>query len=80
VCVQFALVLAINFAWAIWLGPLIYGCHFPSLNDALLLAGWVLAVAIAAEAYRPALRRERLPRQRHRARRPGDGGPGSGAR
>jgi signal transduction histidine kinase len=52
------LALVINFAWAIWLAPLIYGYHFPSLNDALLLAGWVLAVAIAAEAYR--FRTERL--------------------
>jgi signal transduction histidine kinase len=46
------LVLAINFAWAIWLAPLIYGYAIPPANDALLLAGWVLAVAIAAEAYR----------------------------
>jgi signal transduction histidine kinase len=52
------LALAINFAWAIWLAPLIYGYRFPSFNDALLLAGWVLAVAIAAEAYR--LRAERV--------------------
>jgi len=46
------LVLAINFAWAIWLAPLVYGYPIPPVNDALLLAGWVLAVAIAAEAYR----------------------------
>src|SRR6516164_9731468 len=43
--------LAIDFA-AIWLFPLIYGDTNPPVNDALLLAGWVLAVAIAAEAYR----------------------------
>ena len=46
------LALAINFVWFIWLAPLIYGYPIPPLNDALLLAGWVLAVAIAAEAYR----------------------------
>jgi signal transduction histidine kinase len=46
------LALVINFAWAIWLAPLIYGYRIPPGNDALLLAGWVLAVAIAAEAYR----------------------------
>jgi signal transduction histidine kinase len=46
------LVLAIHFAWTIWLDPLIYGDTNPPVNDALLLAGWVLAVAIAAEAYR----------------------------
>jgi signal transduction histidine kinase len=46
------LVLAIHFAWTIWLDPLIYGDAYPPANDALLLAGWVLAVAIAAEAYR----------------------------
>ncbi len=46
------LALAINFVWIIWLAPLIYGYANPPLNDALLLAGWALAVAIAAEAYR----------------------------
>jgi signal transduction histidine kinase len=46
------LALAVNFVWFIWLAPLSYGYSNPSLNDALLLAGWVLAVAIAAEAYR----------------------------
>jgi len=46
------LALAINFAWEIWLAPLVYRYANPSLKDALLLAGWVLAVAIAAEAYR----------------------------
>ena len=33
------LVLAINFAWAIWLAPLVYGYPIPPVNDALLLAG-----------------------------------------
>jgi signal transduction histidine kinase len=46
------LALAVNFMWVIWLAPLIYGYANPPLNDALLLAGWVLAVAMAAEAYR----------------------------
>jgi signal transduction histidine kinase len=45
------LVLAIHFAWTIWFDPLIYRDTNPPV-DALLLAGWVLAVAIAAEAYR----------------------------
>ena len=52
------LALALNFAWTIWLAPLIYGYANPSLNDALLLAGWVVAVAIAAEATR--IRAERV--------------------
>jgi signal transduction histidine kinase len=46
------LVLAIHFAWTIWLAPLIYGYANPSLNDALLLAGWTVALVIAAEATR----------------------------
>ena len=46
------LVLAICFAWTIWLAPLIYGYVNPPVTDALLLAGWTVAVAIAAEAYR----------------------------
>jgi signal transduction histidine kinase len=46
------LALAVNFVWVIWLAPLIYGYANPPLNDALLLAGWVLAVAMAAQAYR----------------------------
>jgi signal transduction histidine kinase len=46
------LALAINFVWVIWLAPLIYGYANPPLSDALLLAGWVLAVAMAAAAYR----------------------------
>jgi signal transduction histidine kinase len=51
------LVQAIHFVWTIWLAPLVYGYANPPVNDALLLAGWVLAVVIAAEAYR--LRAER---------------------
>ncbi len=43
--------LAFSFVWTIWLAPLAYGDRIPSLNDALLLAGW-LVVAIAAEATR----------------------------
>src|SRR6516162_7354206 len=39
-------------AWTIWLAPLVYGYTIPPANDALLLAGWTVAVAIAAEAYR----------------------------
>src|SRR6516162_4896408 len=52
------LALAICFTWAIWLAPLIYGYAIPASNDALMLAGWTVAVAIAAEAYR--LRAERV--------------------
>ena len=46
------LALAFSFVWTIWLAPLAYGDRIPSLNDALLLAGWLLVVAIAAEATR----------------------------
>ena len=46
------LALAIDFAAAIWLAPLIFDYPYPPLNDTLLLAGWTLAVAIAAEATR----------------------------
>jgi len=45
------LALALTFVWTIWLAPLIYGYVVPT-NDALALAGWLLAVAIAAEATR----------------------------
>src|SRR5215469_1004360 len=45
------LALAIDFA-AIWLFPLIFDYPNPPVNDALLLAGWLLALVIAAEAYR----------------------------
>jgi signal transduction histidine kinase len=46
------LALALSFVWTIWLAPLAYGYAVPPANDALLLAGWVVAVAIAAEATR----------------------------
>jgi signal transduction histidine kinase len=46
------LVLASAFVWTIWLAPVAYGYRIPPLNDMLLLAGWVLALAIAAEATR----------------------------
>jgi len=46
------LLLALSFVWVIWLAPLVYGYAVPPANDALLLAGWLLAVAIAAEATR----------------------------
>jgi signal transduction histidine kinase len=51
------LALALTFVWTIWLAPLAYGYAVPA-NDALLLAGWLLAVAIAAEAAR--IRAERV--------------------
>jgi signal transduction histidine kinase len=51
------LALALTFVWTIWLAPLIYGYAVPA-NDALALAGWLLAVAIAAEATR--IRAERV--------------------
>jgi len=44
--------LALNYAWIIWLAPLADDYPVPPANDALLLAGWLLAVAIAAEATR----------------------------
>ncbi|HEX6512197.1 MAG TPA: hypothetical protein VF157_07865, partial [Chloroflexota bacterium] len=40
------LALASSFVWAIWLYPLAYEDRIPSVNDALLLAGWLLVVAI----------------------------------
>jgi signal transduction histidine kinase len=46
------LALVLSFIWVIWLAPLVYGYVVPPANDALLLAGWMLAVAIAAEATR----------------------------
>jgi signal transduction histidine kinase len=51
------LALALTFVWTIWLAPLIYRYAVPA-NDALALAGWLLAVAIAAEATR--IRAERV--------------------
>ena len=52
------LVLALAFIWTIWLAPLAYEYKIPPANDALALAGWLLAVAIAAEATR--IRAERV--------------------
>jgi len=46
------LALALTFAWTIWLAPFAYHYKVPPANDALALAGWQLAVAIAAEATR----------------------------
>ena len=51
------LVLALAFVWDIWLAPLAYGYGVPPANDALLLAGWLVALAIAAEATRIAAER-----------------------
>jgi len=45
------LALALTYVWTIWLAPLAGGYTVPA-NDALGLAGWLLAVAIAAEATR----------------------------
>jgi signal transduction histidine kinase len=42
----------LSFVWVIWLAPLVYGYPVPQGNDALLLAGWQVAVAISAEATR----------------------------
>jgi signal transduction histidine kinase len=50
--------LAVGFAWTIWLAPVIYRRPIPAVNDALLLAGWTVALAIAAEATR--IRAERV--------------------
>jgi len=46
------LVLAFAFVWEIWLAPLAYGYPIPPPSDALLLAGWLMALVIAAEATR----------------------------
>jgi signal transduction histidine kinase len=46
------LALALTFVWTIWLAPLVHGYKVPPANDALALAGWLLAVAIGAEATR----------------------------
>ena len=46
------LALALAFGWEIWLAPLAYGYPVPPPNDGLLLATWLLSVAIAAEATR----------------------------
>jgi signal transduction histidine kinase len=52
------LVLALACVWTIWLAPLAYEYRIPPLNDALVLAGWSVALAIAAEATR--IRAERV--------------------
>ncbi|MGH3192876.1 MAG: sensor histidine kinase [Streptosporangiaceae bacterium] len=44
--------LALCFVWTIWLAPLAYDYPIPPVNDMLLLAGWTLALVIAAEATR----------------------------
>jgi signal transduction histidine kinase len=46
------LALAVGFVWDIWLAPFAYGYGVPSVSDALLLAGWLAALATAAEAVR----------------------------
>ena len=45
------LALTVSFAWTIWLAPLAYR-YAIHVSDMLLLAGWLLALAIAAEATR----------------------------
>jgi signal transduction histidine kinase len=50
--------LALTFVWTCWLAPLAYGYAIPPLNDVLLLAGWDLALVLAAEATR--FRNERV--------------------
>jgi signal transduction histidine kinase len=52
------LALAVGYVWTIWLAPLAYGNKIPPATDMLLLAGWLLALAIAAEATR--IRAERV--------------------
>jgi signal transduction histidine kinase len=46
------LALALAFVWTIWLAPIAYGYAIPSLNKMLEIAGWALALVIAAEATR----------------------------
>jgi signal transduction histidine kinase len=46
------LALAVGFAWTVWLAQFAYGYRIPPPHDVLLLAGWLLALAIAAEATR----------------------------
>jgi signal transduction histidine kinase len=64
--------LAFAFVWTIWLAPIAYGYAIPSLNKMLEIAGWALAVAIAAEATRIRAERAAVTRasrqldQRHR--------------
>ena len=52
------LALALACVWTIWLAPLAYEYEDPAANDALVLAGWLVALAIAAEATR--IRAERV--------------------
>jgi signal transduction histidine kinase len=52
------LALAAGVLWTVWLAPLAYRRAIPPVNDVLLLAGWTLALAIAAEATR--IRAERV--------------------
>ncbi len=44
--------LALAFVWRIWLAPVAYGYAVPRPTTRCLLAGWLLALAIAAEATR----------------------------
>ncbi len=44
--------LALAYVWVVWLAPLAYGYRVPPLTDVLLLAGWLVALVIAAEATR----------------------------
>ena len=46
------LALALAYVWDIWVAPFASRYGIPSVNDMLLLAGWLLVVAIAAEATR----------------------------
>ena len=46
------LALAVAYVWDLWIAPFAYRYGIPSVNDMLLLAGWLLVVVIAAEATR----------------------------
>lgn len=52
------LAMALRYLWAILFAPIVYGNVIVPSNDALLLAGWLLALVIAAEAIR--IRAERV--------------------
>jgi signal transduction histidine kinase len=56
------LAMGTRFAWGTWFSPLAFGTAVPPLNDTLLLAGWLLALVIAAEATR--IRCERVAESR----------------
>ncbi len=58
-------VLAIAWVWTIWLAPLAYGYAVPPANDTLTLAGWSVALAIAAEATRIRAERAAATRASH---------------